>query len=158
MVHDDYVEWLRSKVGHETVILNAAVAVIVNTDGYVLFIRRGDFTSEQLWALPGGMMEINESAEEAVRREIKEETGLEITTADFLGAYTDNNVVSYPNGDKCKVILFVFICKASGILKADGDESLEVKYFDPKNPPKLFREYHKTVLDDFIYGKYGIIR
>ena len=158
MAASDYIKWLRGKVGHEPVILNATNAIIVNDEGEVLFMQRGDFTHDVLWGLPGGMMEIDESAEEAVVREAREETGLEIKVEEFLGAYTNNEIVSYPNGDECKIILFVFVCTASGKPTADGVESLQLKYFTPDAPPKLFRAYTYTVLSDYISGKRGFIR
>ena len=74
----DYVAWIRSKVGHDPIFLNAASAIIANEQGEVLFQKRGDFRKEA-WGLPGGMMEIEESASQTVIREVREETGLDIT-------------------------------------------------------------------------------
>lgn len=159
MTDANYIGWLRGKVGTDPVILNATNAIILDESGKVLFMRRGDFTAEPVWGLPGGMMELEESAEETVRREVREETGLEVVPRDFLGTYTNNPIVSYPNGDRCKIILFVFICTVTaGTLQADGTESVELGYFDPKDPPKLFRSYIKDILDDFVSGKRGLIR
>ncbi len=159
MADKNYVDWLRKKVGTEPVILNAANAIIADEKGDVLFMRRGDFAASPVWGLPGGMLELEESAETAVRREVLEETGLEVMATEFLGTYTNNPIVSYPNGDQCKIILFVFVCTvASGTLQADGKESLELGFYNPKTPPPLFRPYIQNILDDFVAGKRGLLR
>lgn len=152
----NYIKWIREKVGHDAIILNAAVAFIINDRGQVLLMRRGDRV-EEVWGLPGGMMEVGESAEEAMKREVLEESGLEVTIKKFLGVYTKDRFDSYPNGDKAYVILFVFVCRITGgILHADGIESVELRYFDIDNIPPTFR--HKQVLEDYRANREGIIR
>ncbi len=61
-------------------------AVIRDTDGRLLLIRRGHPPGEGLWSLPGGRVEAGESDQAAVVREIGEETGLTIVPGAFLGA------------------------------------------------------------------------
>lgn len=55
-----------------------AVGAVVVRDGRVLLVQRGQPPSEGLWAIPGGRVELGETLQEAVEREIKEETGLTI--------------------------------------------------------------------------------
>lgn len=54
------------------------IGVIVLRQGEVLLIRRGKPPNEGMWSLPGGGQELGERAEEAARRELLEETGLEV--------------------------------------------------------------------------------
>ena len=54
-------------------LVPAASAVVINNEGKILLHRRSD---NDLWALPGGAMEIGESISETIVREVKEETGL----------------------------------------------------------------------------------
>ena len=68
----NYIKWLRSRVGHEKIILNFAGGCIFNERGEVLLQRRGD--SNQ-WGFPGGAIEIDETPQMAAIREAKEETG-----------------------------------------------------------------------------------
>lgn len=70
----DYIKWLRSKVGKEKVITIALVAFLKNEQGQVLLQKRRD---SELWDLPGGIMELGETFEEALTREVFEETGNE---------------------------------------------------------------------------------
>jgi ADP-ribose pyrophosphatase YjhB (NUDIX family) len=53
----------------------------------VLLIERGDGPSESLWSLPGGSIEAGETAEDAARREVGEETGLSAHIVGLAGVY-----------------------------------------------------------------------
>ena len=55
-----------------------AVGAVVFKDERILLVRRGQAPSEDLWAIPGGSVEIGETLQQAVEREILEETGIEI--------------------------------------------------------------------------------
>jgi 8-oxo-dGTP diphosphatase len=60
-------------------------AVISDEDGRILLILRGHEPAMGLWSIPGGRIEPGESDEEALVREIREETGLEVTCGPLLG-------------------------------------------------------------------------
>ncbi len=63
--------------------------MVVTRGDKVLFGRRKNDTGELCWQLPGGWIEPGESPEQAARREVREETGLELQTLDFV-AVTSN--------------------------------------------------------------------
>ncbi len=54
------------------------VAAIILREDAVLLVRRGREPSKGLWGLPGGLLELGESVEAAVRREVLEECGIEV--------------------------------------------------------------------------------
>jgi ADP-ribose pyrophosphatase YjhB (NUDIX family) len=60
-------------------------AVVVDDTGRLLLIRRGREPSRGLWSLPGGRVEPGESGSDAVRREVLEETGLDVVVGDPVG-------------------------------------------------------------------------
>jgi 8-oxo-dGTP diphosphatase len=60
-------------------------AVVLDGSGRLLVVRRGHAPHEGLWSLPGGRVEAGETAEEAVRREVREETGLLVTVGAVAG-------------------------------------------------------------------------
>ncbi|GAA1021928.1 NUDIX hydrolase [Acrocarpospora pleiomorpha] len=60
-------------------------AVIRDADGRLLLVKRGRPPGEGLWSLPGGRVEAGESDFEAVVREIREETGLEVVPGELAG-------------------------------------------------------------------------
>src|SRR5437667_34281 len=73
------------------VYLNPLLAVGViaeRADGRVALVRRGEEPGRGLWGLPAGFMEIDESTEEAARRECLEETGLEIELGELWGVWS----------------------------------------------------------------------
>jgi NAD+ diphosphatase len=66
-----------------------ASALVLDGAGAVLLARRADEPKQGLWDLPGGFLDEGETAEEALRRELREEAGVEIEPGAFLGALPD---------------------------------------------------------------------
>ncbi len=62
---------------------------IIIEEGKVLLIKRATSPYKDHWALPGGFVELGETLEEAVAREVKEETGLQTKPVKLIGAYSD---------------------------------------------------------------------
>jgi 8-oxo-dGTP diphosphatase len=126
---------LRQFVGHDTLLMPGAAAIIRDETGRVLLIRRGDGRG---WSLPGGAMEPGERIADCVVREVQEETGLEVVPVRVVGVYSDPERmhVTFPNGDQVHFMSVTFECRVvGGRLRPDGDESLEVAYFDTNALP-----------------------
>ena len=141
----DYIKWIRSKIGHEKIILVFAGGCIFNENGEVLLQRRGDSNK---WGFPGGAIELGETPQQAAIREVKEETGLDVEIGRLIGVYTECDM-EYPNGDRAQSIAIVFEMKAiGGELLCDGEETLELRYFSLDNMPELFCKQHEDVLKD----------
>ena len=66
-----------------------ACAVFADDDGRVLLARRADEPSKGKWDLPGGFLDEGEHPLDALRRELREETGLEVEPGEFLGIWMD---------------------------------------------------------------------
>jgi 8-oxo-dGTP diphosphatase len=62
-----------------------AVSAAIFRDGHVLIVRRGRPPAHGLYTLPGGGVELGETLEEAIIREVREETGLEIVPLELVG-------------------------------------------------------------------------
>jgi ADP-ribose pyrophosphatase YjhB (NUDIX family) len=109
--------------------------------------RRADFPG--LWSCPGGGIELGESADEAARREAREETGLEVAIVRLLGVYTGPRyAVRYPNGDETQPIALCYLCRPTGgQLRADGAESLACDWFSPDALPPLTVESTDIIRD-----------
>lgn len=154
----DYIRWIRERVGHEPIILNFAVACIFDAEGRILLQRRGDRDDADAWGFPGGAIELGESAEEAMLREVREETGLAVTVESLLGVYT-NYFDEYPNGDQAQTIAIFFVCSAhGGLARVDGRETLELRFFAPSDAPPLFTQQHRDALADLIARRRGVFR
>lgn len=67
-------------------VIHCVGAIIFNTDDELLVIKRGQEPAVGRWTLPGGRIEPGESAEDAVAREVLEETGLVVTAIREVGS------------------------------------------------------------------------
>ena len=135
--------------------MNFVGGCIFNEKGQVLLQRRQD---KNKWGFPGGAIELGESAENAVKREIKEETGLDVIVSKLIGIYTDY-YDEYPNGDKAQCItIFLELKKVSGELSYSDEETLELRYFSLNEVPDLVNKQHEEFLKDIIDNNYGILK
>lgn len=141
----NYIKWLRSKVGHEKCILVFAGGCVFNEKGEVLLQKRAD---SQKWGFPGGAVELGETPQMAAVREIREETGLDVSAEKLIGIYTDFDM-SYPNGDVAQSICIAFACKVmGGTLSCGDEETLQLQYFPLDDMPALFCRQHEELLRD----------
>ncbi|WP_324294208.1 NUDIX hydrolase [Streptococcus equi] len=151
----DYISYIRSKVGHDKVILTFAGGILANDEGKVLLQLRAD---KKTWAIPGGAMELGESSAETCRREFYEETGIEVIPRRLLNVYTHFEEV-YPNGDKVQtvVILYEVIAKAD---KASTDfqneETLRLGYFSKEEIAALssVSDKHRLMLAEYFADEF----
>lgn len=151
----DYIRYIRGKVGHDLIFLNFSGGIVYNERGEVLLQKRGD---RNQWGFPGGAMELGESIEETVKREIYEETGLTVEVEHLIGVYSKYSG-EFPNGDKAQTILCFFQCRPiGGELMVDGDETLELAFFPPDGVPPLFAGSHEDALKDWLAKRQGVYR
>ena len=143
----DYIHELRQYIGPRKIILNSSSVIIVRDDK-ILFQRR---TDNGRWGLIGGLLEMNETYEQAALREAREETGLEIELDNFLGIFHNHNMV-WGNGDSAHVISAFYSAHIiSGEPRID-EESYELKFFGPDEIPDLFAEDHMAAIDSYYKG------
>lgn len=150
----DYIHELRPLIGSRKIILNCAGVLIVQ-DGKILFQRR---TDNGKWGLIGGLLEMNETYQEAALRETREETGLEVRLDSFLGIYHNHNMV-WSNGDAAHVISAYFTASiVSGTPRID-EESYELRFFPPEELPPLFAEDHRAAMEAYFEGvRYHLLK
>lgn len=156
----DYVNFIRSKVGHEKIFLNFAAGILPDEFGRILLQKRAD---KEVWDFPGGCMELGEYAVETLLREFKEETTLEVEPVRFLGAYT-NCQVSYPNGDEAQAVGLIYEVAAkqdlTGIERVKTEESLELRFFSQEEIEVLTLEgpHSRAIIEDYFLGTYPLRR
>lgn len=78
-------------------VVPSTTAVVTDEHDRIVLIRRRD---NDLWALPGGGMELGESIVDTAVREVKEETGLDVEVTGLIGVYTNpHHVMAYTDGE-----------------------------------------------------------
>ena len=143
-----YVEELRKLVGNRKLIMPGVRAVIRDEAGAVLLQLRGDF---KIWGFPAGSVELDESVQDALRREVFEETQLTVVEARPFAIYSNPTYsTTYPNGDQIQPYSIGFLVdKWTGALTPDGDESLDLQFFplDAFPPPEQIVRAHRLMGD-----------
>nr|WSW45367.1 NUDIX domain-containing protein [Streptomyces sp. NBC_01001] len=97
----------------------SVAGAVLREDGRLLAIRRAD---NGTWELPGGVLELTESPEAGVRREVLEETGIEVQVQELTGVYKNT-----ARG----IVALVFRCKPSGGTERTSEESTAVAWLTP---------------------------
>ncbi|HLL61307.1 MAG TPA: NUDIX hydrolase [Candidatus Nitrosocosmicus sp.] len=118
------------------------IDAIIIQDNKIVLIKRGLKPAKGQWALPGGHVEWDETVEDTVIKEVKEETGLDITSMNLF------NVYSKPDRDPKQKITIVYAVKTSGVLHA-GDDADSCKWFDINDLPDLPFD-HGKIIEDYI--------
>jgi 8-oxo-dGTP diphosphatase len=123
----------------------AAADAIIEVGDKIVLIERANPPAG--YAIPGGFMDLGESAEQTAIREAKEETGLDVELVDLLALYSD------PRRDpRGPVITAMFIARAQAEPRA-GDDARQAFLADPANPPANLAFDHATILRDYVRYK-----
>jgi ADP-ribose pyrophosphatase YjhB (NUDIX family) len=138
-------------------LVPAASAVVVDSDGRLVLQRRAD---NDLWALPGGAMEIGESVADTVVREVREETGLHVQPDYVVGVYTDpDHVFAYDDGEVRQEYSVCIACRVVDGSLQISDESTELGRFTVDEAEKLpMHPRIRARILDFLAGERGAVR
>lgn len=128
-------------------VIKPSVSAVIFNDGKILLQRRVD---NGQWGLPGGSVEIGESVVQAIVREVKEETGLDVRVGRLIGIYSDprSQVVSYPDGRVIHYVTALFECDRVGGGLTTSPETLELQFFDPYDLPADVVPFHVIRIQD----------
>ena len=134
-------------------VIRPGVSAIILTPEGVLLQRRSD---NGFWGLPGGSVEPGESVVEALIREVREETGLDVRPGRLVGVYSSpalHQIVTYPDGNVIHYVSASFECRIIGGVIACGSESLELGWFDAQKLPDGFLPMHRIRIEDALAGR-----
>lgn len=151
---DGYVKWLRDQVGSQLIYLVYASTVVFDEQGHILVQTRYDFD----WlSVPGGAMELGEALAETARREVLEETGVEVDIKGLAGMLTHPRFnLHYPNGDDVQQWTAVFWGEAAGgELHPDGGETLSVFFMDPAEFLEKGHPSHREMVRQALRARAG---
>ena len=143
-----YIEDMRNLVGNHPLILIGSHAIILNEKMKYCRRLRTDFNR---WSIIGGALEYNETLEDALKREVFEETGLIIKNPELFRTYSGPDFFQiYPNGDQVNGVLVVYICREfHGELVCDQSESKELRFFPLDELPSNLPSVIERIITDF---------
>lgn len=116
------------------------VGVILEKDGGLVLIKRGQPPDVGEWAFPSGYIEADESIEQAAVRECEEETGLEANLKEMFGVYS-----FLATGTTQGIVVF-YRAEAAGGQMCAGDDAQDVRVFAPDDVPRLCFRTHRLAL------------
>ena len=96
----------------------SVAGVVIDADGRVLVIKRRD---NGQWEAPGGILELDETLEQGVQREVKEETGIQVTVNGLTGVYKNMN-----RG----IVALVYRCSIAAGHPRTSSETTSVRWVD----------------------------
>ena len=122
------------------------VDAIIEIDGGIVLIQRKN--PPPGWAIPGGFVDYGETLEDAVCREMKEETCLDVNLVRQFHTYSD------PKRDlRHHTVTTIFIATASGTPEA-ADDAKDIGIFTKDNLPEDMAFDHREILEDYFNKKY----
>lgn len=145
-------------MGEQAMAIRPGVAAVVrDAAGRVLLHRR---RVGHGWAPPSGSVEPGEDVLGALRREIAEETGLQVVVERLVGVYSDPafQVVRYPDGRTVHFVTSLFVCRLAGGTLRGSDEGLEWGWFAPGSLPQPLLPYAEVWLRDALTSQPPVVR
>jgi 8-oxo-dGTP diphosphatase len=125
------------------------VDAIIQNSSSILLIKRSKDPYKNQFALPGGFVNKGETIEEAIKREVYEETSLEVHPIDILGVYSDPK--RDPRGHMMTVVFIVLVIRGN---PSAGDDAKEISWIpiEKINDIKIAFD-HKLVIHDYLRWK-----
>ncbi|MEF2965367.1 NUDIX domain-containing protein [Paenibacillus sp. M1] len=139
-----YVEELRKLVGSYPLILVRPSVAIMNKHGQILLVKYRDDS----WGIPGGLMDLGESVEECLRREVMEELNLELGMLQLFGVFSGKELYAkLRNGHEYYNVVVGYICtEFAGEITPDGDEVVEAEFYNLNEIPESTQPFIKEKL------------
>ncbi len=123
-----------------------AKALIHNDEGKLLLLQKNMRKSGLLWDLPGGRIHKNEALEDALKREIDEETGLQLLQIVPLVMVLPNARIPIQSGD-VGLILAIYLCSTLNNSSVQlSSEHIHFDWFDPTRAAELLSANHPSEL------------
>ena len=128
------------KYPHPAVTADCVVFGFDGRELKILLIERGNDPYKGCWAFPGGFMNIDETAEQCAKRELKEETGLDIADIEQFHTFTDVNRDPRERVITVAFYGFVKLAEVKG-----GDDAARAQWFAINNIPRLAFDHDKIL-------------
>jgi len=125
-----------------------STAIIPFPDNQILLIKRNTRPFVGYWALPGGRLDLGETVEQTIVREVKEETGLDVAIVSKIGEYVEMGVkddVEYEYYPTCFEVK-----RVGGEIKKQESEIQEIRLFSLNALPEPLAFEHNLMIKDYL--------
>lgn len=120
----------------------SAVALVRNSKGEILLVKRGVEPHKGRWALPSGFIEADETPEEACCRELKEETNLDGRVLRLIGVYSEQTKLYG------RVLLIAYVVKPGKGKVVAGSDTKGARFFSAEKLPAIPLSSHRQIIKD----------
>lgn len=145
-------EFLERERGSTKEFSGKTVAAIIEyPNSEILLVKRGTVVFLGYWALPGGKVDAGETVEQAVVREVREETGLNVEIVRKIGEYHESGVqdeIEYDYYPTCFLVK-----RVHGKIRRQEGEIERIKFFDLKEIPERLAFKHSVMVKDYLRTK-----
>jgi len=143
----DYILQLRQYIGHRPILLVGAGVFILDEQDRLLLMKRSD---NQCWGFPGGATDLGEVIEHAAKREVFEETNLEIREMSLFGVFSGPELYyKYPNGDEVYNVTVMYLSHDwCGEIKLNAEHT-EWQWFAAHDIPDNVSPPIKSMISQF---------
>jgi 8-oxo-dGTP diphosphatase len=138
------IDWAKYMKGIFVVIV---LGIIFDTTTKKILIGKrikDPYIKELTWAFPGGKPEYGEDLDEAVEREVKEETNLDVASLGPIFAKT------YP--EKKEFLSIYYLCEVKNGKEVAGEDFVELKWVKPEELGKYFKTSFHPKLKEYLLG------
>ncbi len=135
--------------GTPVLVQTGASIILEDSQGRILMQQRQD---DGTWSYPGGRVEIDETVEEAARRELREECGLEAGELSLLGVFSGPALHHiYPNGDEVCGVDIVYLCHDfTGTLASLDGEARSMGFYPVDALPSPLSSMNRIQIEAFL--------
>ncbi len=123
-------------------------AIVEFPNGKILLVKRATVVFKGYWALPGGRVDAGENVEQALMRELEEETGLHVRIVKKIGEYHESGVkdgIEYDYYPACFLVRPI-----GGEMKKQEGEIEEIRVVDLKEIPEKLAFKHASMIRDYM--------
>jgi 8-oxo-dGTP diphosphatase len=112
------------------------VGALIIDGNRILLVERGKEPLKGYWSLPGGVLETGETLDQAIRREVLEETGLIIEPVEVVEIF--ERIMRDAEGRaEYHYVLIDYLCRVTGGMLAAADDASRAEWFDREELPRL---------------------
>jgi len=134
------------------------VGGVLLRDGKILLTKRKREPGKGLWSVPGGLVEAGETMKEALKREMRADTNLDVAVV--RPVYVDEVLIRDEEGRiRYHYILVDFLCRVRGGTLRTGDDAKEVRWIDIRRAKELpLTDSTRRLLEELTRGTLLVVR